>query len=257
VSVSLPADALVVAILGSIRVAALLLSAPIFGHMAVSRQVRVALAVAVLLGIAPGAAPGFVPGEAPALVVGAAALREALLGVAMGFATRILFGAFSLFGEIVSIESGLSHARVLDPNTGATSVALASLFDLFMIAVFFAVGGHHMMIHTLVQSFDLWPVGGAVPAASIFESVARLGAPLFEIAVRLSMPVVVAMMVSNLALGILARSVPQLNLMMLQLPAHVAMGLALLSFGSGVLLRAAGSEIEIWAERVLQTLGGA
>ena len=256
-SASFSADALAVLLFGSLRMGALLLSAPIFGHMAVSPRVRVSLAVAVVLAIPIQPAPGFVPHEAGTLVLAGAALREIAIGAAIGFGTRLLFGAFSLFGEIVSIESGLSHARVLDPNTGATSVALASLYDLFVIGTFFVVGGHHMMIHTFAISFEVWPIGGGELSASIFLAIAGFGREMFGMALQLAMPIVVAMSVSNLALGILARSVPPLNLMMLQLPAHVAMGLAMLSFGAGALIRASGREIEAWSGRVLQAIGGA
>jgi len=256
-SASLPLDTVLLLLLGSVRMVALLFSAPIFGHMAVSSRVRVTLAIAVMAALPIEPAPGFVPGEAPALVLVGAALREVGIGAAIGFGTRLLFGAFSLFGEIVSIESGLSHARVLDPNTGGTSVALASLFDLFVIGVFFAVGGHHMMIRTFAHSFEAWPIGGPTMVASVFVEIARFGGALFDVALQLAMPIVVAMSVSNLALGILARSIPQLNLMMLQLPAHVVMGLAMLSFGAGSLIRASGREIEAWSERLLQAIGGA
>ncbi len=253
---ALPFDLAIVWALGSVRVIAMFISAPIFGHVAVSRQVRAMIAMAVLVAIAPEPAEGFSPDAGGAmLVIAGAALREVLIGVCVGFGTRLLFGAFSLFGEILSIHSGLSHARVLDPNTGATSVALASMFDLFVIALFFIVGGHHMMVHTVAKTFELWPVGGPALPGSVFGAIAGFGTPLFEIALRLAMPIVVAMGVSNLALGILARAVPQLNLMMLQLPAHVAMGLAMLSFGAGAILRASGREIERWAERLLQALG--
>lgn len=256
-SATLSIDGLALLLFGSLRMTALLLSAPIFGHMAVSPRVRVSLSVAVVLAIPIAPAPGFLVSEAPMLVLLGVALREIALGAAIGFGTRLLFGAFSLFGEIVSIESGLSHARVLDPNTGATSVALASLYDLFVIGTFFAVGGHLMMIQTFAASFELWPVGGAEFSAAIFVRIAGFGAEMFGMAMQLAMPVVVAMSVSNLALGILARSVPQLNLMMLQLPAHVGMGLAILSFGAGALIRASGREIEAWSGRVLQAIGGA
>lgn len=256
-SASFSFDTAAVLVFGTLRMGALLLSAPIFGHMAVSPRVRVSLSIAVMLAIPVQPAAGFMPSEAATLVLAGVALREIAIGAAIGFGTRLLFAAFSLFGEIVSIESGLGHARVLDPNTGATSVALASLYDLFVIGTFFIVGGHHMMIQTFVTSFQVWPIGGSELSASIFFTIANFGREMFGMALQLAMPVVVAMSVSNLALGILARSVPQLNLMMLQLPAHVAMGLAMLSFGAGALIRASGREIEAWSGRVLQAIGGA
>ncbi len=255
-SVHFAMDEVVLLMLGAIRMAALLLSAPIFGHMAVSARVRVMIALSVVLALPLEPAPGFDPRELSAIVLLAAGGREVLIGVMIGFGTRLLFAAFSLFGEILSIESGLSHARVLDPNTGGTSVALASLFDLFVIGVFFAVGGHHWMIETFALSFQTWPIGGGAPAAGFFFEIASMGGKLFSMALQLAMPVVVAMTLSNLGLGILARAVPQLNLMMLQLPAHVVMGLAMLSFGSGALIRASGREILAWSEMLARLVGG-
>lgn len=257
-SFGLPVETVGLMLLGSARMVALLSSAPIFGHIAISSRVRGALGLAVMLAVPLEPAPGFSVMEASSFGLAGALAREIAIGVAIGFGTRLLFSVFSLFGEIVSIEAGLSHARVLDPNTGATSVALASLFDLFVIGVFFAVGGHQVMLQTFQASFVVWPVGGGNLAPEIFLQIASLGGMIFSLAMKLAMPIVVAITVSNLALGILARAVPQLNLMMLQLPAHVLMGLAILSFGSGVLLRASGREILDWSDRLrVLVLGGA
>lgn len=243
--------------LGSIRVLALLTAAPIFGHLAVPVRVRAALAPLVL--VATGAPPAlpFDPVEATPAVLFLAAGAEVVIGITLGFATRLVFAAFSLFGDFVSVQSGLGHARVLDPSTGSTSVALATLFDLFLIAIYLSIGGHLFLLEGVVHSFEALPVGGPGLGAGPFVQIAQLGGRIFEIAAQLAAPVTVAMMVSNAALGILARAIPQLNLMMLQLPAHVALGLILLGLGSGSFVRAAARELEGWSHHVLgAVLGG-
>ncbi len=252
-----PVDDLFALLLASIRVLALLISAPIFGHLTVPGRARLVVGLGVVMAVRPPLPDDVDPLGVSVLLLAGWTLREVAVGLAIGFATRLLFGAYSLFGEIISIESGLGHARVLDPNTGATSVALASLFDLFLITVFLSIGGHHLMIETIDASFEQFPLAGGVLPASTFGGVAQMGAALFELGVRFSMPLVVSIMVSNLALGILARAVPQLNLMMLQLPAHVALGLGLLLLGAGSLMRATSLEVERWADLVFRVVLGA
>jgi flagellar biosynthetic protein FliR len=256
VSVELATDYVLALALGSVRVLALLTAAPIFGHLAVPVRVRAALAPLILLAVgAPPALP-FDPVQASPAALFLAAGAEVVIGVTLGFAARLVFAAFSLFGDFVSVQAGLGHARVLDPSTGSTSVALATLFDLFLIAIYLAIGGHLQLLEGVVRSFEALPVGGAGLGAEPFVQIALLGSRIFEIALRLAAPVTVAMMVSNAALGILARAIPQLNLMMLQLPAHVALGLVLLGLGSGSFVRAAARELEGWSQQVFGAMVG-
>lgn len=249
------AGAVVTLGLASVRIVALFSSAPIFGHAAVPVRVRAALAlvVAAMLGPEVGAS---VPAAEHLLGGTGLVLREALIGFTLGFSVRLVFSAFDLLGEFVSVQGGLGAATVLDPTSGANSVVLASLFRLTMLVVFLGIEGHHQVLRAVFLSYERMPIGGDGPEAGAFLALLALGGSLFEIAVRLAAPVTVSMLIANFAVGILGRVIPQLNLMTVQLPAQVAAALALIMLGARPFLEAATTHLDPWTGTVLAALLG-
>jgi len=220
-------------------------------------RVRVALAAAIAwAGLASWPAVPPPPGL-EALGVGMVAAREALIGAALGFATGLVFYGFDLLGEFASIQGGLGAAAVLDPSSGASSVVLSSLLQMVGLMVLLAMDGHHTMLRGLSLSFQRIPIGAPFPDVTRLGELAGLGALIFQVAVRLAAPITVAMLVSNTAVGMLGRAIPQLNLMALQLPAHVAVTLLLIGVGAGPLTSAMSRSLEDGMARALQVvLGG-
>jgi flagellar biosynthesis protein FliR len=123
----------------------------------------------------------------------------------------------------------------LDPTSGASSVVLTSIVQIFGLMIFLAIDGHHDVVRGLVLSFSVFPLGQPGLPVESLGSVAQLGSVIFRVAVHLAAPITAAMVVSNVAVGILGRAIPQLNLMALQLPAHVATTLLILGVGAGPL----------------------
>lgn len=238
-------------LLVSIRVLALLISAPIFGERIVPTRVRVGLSVAVALVLTPVLPTGALPSDPSGWQLGTAIFSEVTIGFVLGLAARMVFAGVALFGQVASIQSGLGAAAVLDPTTGERSLAMASLFQAFAILIYFAIDGHHALIRAVSISFEQFPLGGGGPDPRAFAAVASLGAGIFEIAVRLAMPVTVAMLVTNVALGILGRSMVQMNLMTVQLPAQILLTLVLLFLGVAPLRDALAHTLAQWSERVV------
>ncbi len=218
-----------------VRIVALFVTAPLFSHALIPMRVRAGLAFAVAL------AAGTRFGEAPdpALLSGAEAtalvVREALVGILLGFASGLVFSGLALMGEFASIQGGLGAATVLDPMSGSSSVVLTSMIQLFGVLTFLAIDGHHEVLRGLALSFAVFPVGQMTMDVAAFETVAKLGSVIFRVAVHLAAPITAAMVISNVAVGILGRAIPQLNLMALQLPAHVATTLLILGLGAAPL----------------------
>lgn len=253
----IPLDAAPAFALAMVRLLALFLVAPFFSHVLLPMRIRVALAFAATwatAGIWSGA-------ELPLMAVGpaaAAVAHEALVGATLGFATGLVFSGIALLGEFASIQGGLGAASVIDPTSGASSVVLTSLMQLFAVVLFLAVDGHHHVLHALVLSFQHLPLGGsgATLQAEVFAAVASLGAIVFEVAVRLAAPVTAVMLLSNLAVGMLGRAIPQLNLMALQLPAHIGVTLLILGLAAGPFSDAMAETLSRLTERAIDvTLG--
>jgi len=237
----------------SARAVGLFAAAPLLGHRALPARIRVLLALAVTWALAP-AAPDIQAGPTP-LATGLALAGEGLTGAALGFGARILFAGFEVFGEHVSMEGGLGAARVLNPASGASTVALAQVFNVFGLLIFLAIGGHHQMVQALALSFEALPPG-APPPIEGFGGLVLLMGDAFEIAFRLAAPVTVTIFVQNVAFGVMARAIPQLNLMVVQLPAHVALLLLVSGLGAAPLLHAMKDALEVWPGRVAGVLLG-
>ncbi len=242
-------------LLASVRVIAMFQIVPVFSHSGVPIRARTALALVITWLVGPT-----VPTDifaSPALGLAAFVLQEAAIGLLMGFAATLLFAAFDLLGEFISIQGGLGAASVVDPASGASSLALATTLRTFALLAFVALDGHLELLRALALSYDHLPVGEGGPEAAAFRAVVGLASSMFEIGFRLAAPIAVTMLITNLGVGILGRVIPQLNLMMLQLPAQVALSLGLVMLGAGHLIDATREWAEPWPEMVLRAVIGA
>lgn len=244
--------------LASVRVLALILAAPIFGHAAVPIRVRVAIGIVLAAFISPIAAPHAAIADPSPLEAASLVGREALIGATLGFGLRVIFEVFAPVGEVISVQGGLGAANVLDPSSGASSVVLGVMLQLFSLVVFLAVDGHHALIRGIALSFERLPIGGAPLPAEAFAVISGLGATLYDVAARLAAPVTIVMLVTNVGVGILGRSIPQLNLMALQLPAHIAITLVIIGLIANPLGEAIAGTLTGFTNDVLTAfLGGA
>ena len=224
-------DTLWLGLLVSTRWIAVFVAAPIFSHKSVPLRVRTALALLAAVACLPGVASAGPP-PTESLAVAAALGGEGLTGVPLGFALRLIFAGFGLVGEFMAVQGGLGAATVLDPASGTSSVVLTSLLQFYALAVFLAVEGHHAIVRAAARSFQVLAPGGALLPADSFAAVSAFGGTLFEVGVRLAAPVTAVMLVSNVVVGSLGRVIPQLNLMALQLPAHIGVTLLVLALGT-------------------------
>ncbi len=254
-SAEVPLEALLGWLLASVRMLALFTAAPLFGNLAIAPRIRLGLALVVAFAIAPAPPPGLIRGDL--LHFAGLVACEALIGVSIGFAAQLIFNVFGLLGEFLSTQGGIGAARMLDPTSGVSSVALAVALQDIAVLTYLGIGGHHALLRGAAESFARLPVGGGGPHAGAFLVIAGMGSVLYSAAVRLALPVTVALLVSNAALGLLGRAIPQLNLMTLQLPAHVAGLLLLLALGATALVDEAAALLGPWTGHAVAVVVGA
>ncbi len=212
------------------RILAVLASAPPYNNPALTTRVRLLLGLAITLGIAPVLPPMPVlhPGSGAGLLLLA---QQLLIGFAMGFAMRLVFSAVDLAGNLISLQMGIGFASSYDPQTAGQTAVVSEFLGLLALLVFMAINGHLMVIATLTHSFTVIPVGAANLQAGTWWQVARSGAMIFSAGLLLALPIVVALLITNLALAILSRAAPQLNLLAIGFPLTIALGFAALLFG--------------------------
>lgn len=222
------------------RILAFILSAPILSNPALPLRVRVALAMMVTLIVAPnlGALPPMDPASLAGLLILA---QQIIIGVALGFAIRIVFVAVEMAGELAGLQMGLGFATFFDPDTAGQSPVVGQFLGIIATLAFLAIDGHLFMVYHLSQSFSTLPVGSAGLDAPSFMMLVSWGAEIFRAGVLLALPFLAALLIANLSLGVLTRAAPQLNLFAVGFPLTLALGLVMLGltlpFLSPMLLR--------------------
>lgn len=215
-----------------VRIGSCFMIAPAFGAETVPARVRVVLAGSITLLIAP-----LLPAPpAVAAFSGAGALitaQQLLIGLALGFCVRILFDSVTLGGQMLANSMGLSMAYNVDPlhASDATTPAVGQLYTLLVMLTFLSLNGHLALIEVLVQSFHTLPVGTAGLGVAGLHTVAGWGSQLFAGALTIALPGVTALLIVNLAFGVMSRAAPAFNLFAIGLPVALVFGLLILAVG--------------------------
>jgi flagellar biosynthetic protein FliR len=210
------------------RILGLIAAAPLFGNASVPASVKVALGVMLAAIIAP-AIPAL-PAADPMSMAGCLILlQEMLIGLAMGFAMRIVFAAIEMAGEVSSLTMGLGFATFFDPMSHGRSSAVSQFLALIATMALLATNAHLVLLSALAESFITMPVSSTPMAAGAPLALARWGARIFSAGVQLSLPIVAALLITNVALGILTRAAPQLNIFGIGFPVTLGVGLLVLS----------------------------
>lgn len=206
-----------------LRVVGLVALAPGLSIQQASAQVRVLLALSLAVVLAPAAGPGVTPSD-PLPFMGLC-LAELAVGLALGFVAATLLEAMRLAGELLDLHIGLRAAELFDPATGVGAGLLGTACHLLAIVLLLALNGHHWLLRGLAASFGIVPVGTATLPLALAGLVDHLGATVFAMALRIAAPVMAALLLADLAFGLVARAVPQINVFLVGIPAKLALGL--------------------------------
>ncbi|GJI90516.1 MULTISPECIES: flagellar biosynthetic protein FliR [Duganella] len=210
------------------RIMGLIAASPLLGNSAVPATVKISLGVLLAMIVAP-AVPAL-PAADPMSLAGLLILvQEMLIGLAMGFSIRIIFAAVEMAGEISSLTMGLGFATFFDPTTQGRSSAISQFLSLVATMAFLAVNAHLVLLSALVESFSTLPVSAAPVYGGGFKQLADWGGRIFSTGVQLSLPIVAALLITNVALGILTRAAPQLNLFGIGFPITLGVGLLVIA----------------------------
>jgi flagellar biosynthetic protein FliR len=210
------------------RIGAMLTAAPIFGTRLVPPRVRLGIALALTVVIAP-LLPA-VPQADPLTTTGVVLIvQQILIGLALGFVLRLVFGVLELVGEAIAQLMGLGFASMVDPQNGVSLPILGQFYTLLATLVFLAFNGHLMWIETLSESFRVVPIGSDGLTGQGAWLIVGFASNMFSWAVRMALPVMAALLVVNLSFGVLTRAAPQLNIFSVGFPAALLLGFILVT----------------------------
>ena len=163
-------------------------------------------------------------------------MKEVFIGLAIGFSVRVLFTAVNVAGEIISIQSGFSFARFMDPLSMTQVTVIEQFKNLLAMMLFLAMDAHHILIKALVSSFKDVPIGTVAIHRPFFEHLVTMTGKVFATGFKIGAPVIVTLLLVELALGMLSRMIPQINIFIEGVPLKILITVVMLSFSLGVIV---------------------
>lgn len=215
-----PGTAPVVALLGA-RLSGLVLIAPVFSSRTVPMMLRAGLIIALTALLAPVA----LGSATAARITPAVALTEVVIGFAIGLGVAIMVGAAEAMGDLLSVQIGLSGAAALDPLTNNSVPVLGTFGSLFAVTMLLSLDAHLVMLDAVAVSLELLPVGLPLDLGAGLAAMASWGTTLFLLGTRFAAPVIATVLLANIALAVLGRAAPQLNVLAVAFPIQIGLGL--------------------------------
>ncbi|MDP1607439.1 MAG: flagellar biosynthetic protein FliR [Rhodocyclaceae bacterium] len=214
------------------RILGLLAAAPVFNSVAMPKRIRLAFGIAITLALLPVLPP--MPTIPAGSWVGLAILAQQMfIGVLLGLTLRIAFAAIDLAGELIGLQMGLSFAVFYDPQNAGQTPVLSEFLGLIVTLVFLALNGHLLTLSVLAESFKLLPVSAAPFSGGGIGNIGSFlvwSSVLFSAGLLLALPLITALLITNLAMGVLARVAPQLNIFAVGFPVTLTAGFVILMF---------------------------
>jgi flagellar biosynthetic protein FliR len=212
-----------------VRILAWLAVDPLLGNRAAPNTIRLGLALVLAVAVVPSLPPppavAIVSGDGVLLL-----LQQIAVGLSLGFALRIVFAALDMAGQFIGLQMGLSMASLYDPINGAQTPVLGQLLTVTSTLALFAMDGHHQVIAALWNSFRDVPVAATPGSGKGFLTLVHWGGAIFATGLHIALPITAALLAANLALGMMTRAAPQLNIFSVGFPITLGAGFLTLYF---------------------------
>jgi len=208
------------------RLGGIFIFAPMFGSSVIPVQVKALLALALAVCVYP-LVPPQTPIELTFWAIAPAIATEMLIGLAIGYGASLPLIAMQLGGMMIGAQLGLGVASVLNPDTDEENSVMSQMLFLMALSIFLIANGHHVLLSTLVGSFEGIPLGGYRPDFELLGLMTGLLGAMFDLALRVAAPLLCLIFLETIAIGFISKTVPQLNIMVIGFPLRIIMGFAL------------------------------
>jgi flagellar biosynthetic protein FliR len=232
------------------RLSAFFLVVPVFGSTTFPVRIRVAAVVLLSVFFSMSASPGFEASGVSGLEAGIYLCNEATYGFCLGLIASLLFTAVKVSGRIAERQMGLAMAETFDPLSEERGQPLGTLFETIFVLLFLSAGGLHLFLMVIGRSYEIFQAGSTPSIVSMAEGVVEAGSVMLMAGLRLAAPLLAAFLVLMVILAVLARVVPEMNILFVSLPLRVGLGLLMaaifLPFIQGFV-----SEFSVWMEKLV------
>jgi len=214
--------------LAALRLAGMVMVAPVFAAAAVPIKLRAATALVMSLAVvARMTGPAQVPTADAELLL--ACCAELLIGAGIGYAARLIFAGVQLGAFHIAQQMGLALGEVFNPLAAETAGIIRSLLAILSVAIFVLIGGHRALVSGLLRTFQAVPLASGAPGQSLLAVAVNMLAGSFVLALKVAGPVLITMLLATVAMGLLQKALPQCNLLSTHLPIRALLGLAALA----------------------------
>lgn len=218
-----------------VRISGMLLAVPVLSGTYVPTRVRLILAVFITLAVAPMLE--LPPPVDPFTWYGILLIAQQLgIGIAIGLIFAVIFQAFVIAGHLVSMAMGLAMASMVDPATGVNTPIIGRYFTIVATLLFLLMNGHILVFEAVMKSFEVLPIGVHFFNQESLKLIYGFGAQMFVFGVTIALPLVTALLLVNIAFGVVARAAPALNIFAVGFPITLMVGLIMLIFTTPLLL---------------------
>lgn len=229
IGLSLTVSQIQIYLLVFVRVAAIMFSAPLFDSRAIPALFKIGLALSAAVLLYPLMGAGSDVSLGGFTVLGLGIVGEVLVGLIIGFTVRLIFAAVEMAGQLAGFQMGLAIANVFDPVTSTQLPIVSQMENMVAMLIFLAANAHHLVLRALAESFRIVPLLGFQFNRSLMSMLSDLTGGMFVTAVKIAAPVMVALLLTSLALGLVARVVPQMNIFIVAMPVKIVIGLVFMA----------------------------
>jgi len=213
-----------------LRIGAILMTIPVFESRSIPNMFKLALALATSLILFPMLNLNPLPVSTSIFGLAIGAAGEILLGFVIGFSVKIIFAGIQMAGQLGGYQMGLALANVMDPADSQQIPLLAQFNNLVALLIFLSLNAHYWFIRALTQSYRLVPPFNVHFDGALTEHLIQLAGNMFVVAIQVGAPIIAALLVTSVAFGLVARTVPQMNVFIVAMPLKIGIGLLFLGF---------------------------
>lgn len=221
-----------------VRISAMIMMIPVFGDSIVPMAIRWGLSLLLTMILFPLVRAGLPPlGDMQLLSLVIGMGGELLIGIIIGFTARFMFAGVQFAGEMLGFQMGFSVANVIDPVSNMQVSTIAEVQYLLCMLLFLTVNAHHIFIAAIAESYQLVTPLSVHVSGDLLQVLIRFSKDMFIIAVKISAPVMAVLFFTNLAMGVVSRTVPQLNVFMISFPLQIAVGFIFIGLTAPVFVK--------------------
>ncbi|MBM7623506.1 flagellar biosynthetic protein FliR [Sporohalobacter salinus] len=241
-----------------LRITGLFLTAPFFGSKVIPKRIKAGLVFLLTLVLKSVVDSNNLELPANILMLLFNFLSELTIGLIFGFITILIFASIQLAGQMISMRMGLAMANIMDPTNGSSIAVIGQFKNVLATLFFLVINGHHHLLRALKHSFDVIPLTGLSLSDALFMKLLRMAGDLFPLAFQIALPIIAVLFLTDVAFGLVARTVPQMNVFVMGLPTKLLVGTFLLFITIPVyisLLRGLFNDLFISLDKIISILG--